>query len=349
MKLKVLIILAVLVGISLSGCFVKVSSTPVGSSAGIFASQDSGDTWTNISRLLSLESGDNFAGASILSLEFDPQVSSTIYAGTSSDGIFFTLDSGRSWSQTLADAGQINDIAVQPDDKCMIFAATNDQLFRSVDCARTWQPLLLELRNDSALTAIAIDDSEQTIIYAATNIGGLYRSSDRGESWQVVNFFETDLQDLIIDPDNYNNLYLGSSQQGILRSLDRGKTWINIVSDLEKEYRGINIYHDLVIAPSDGKLFYSNDNGIFVSANQGRTWRALSLLTAPRAVYIYGLGVSYFDSNKIYYSTSDTFYRSSDGGENWTTRFSPTSHLLGLIYSSPVTDGLLYVGIRKGK
>lgn len=346
---KLLIIIIFILFIT-TGCIVKFSGSPTNSQGGIFATYDLAETWINISRLLSLKGDEIFTGVEITSLVFDPQVNSTIYAGTVANGVYFTLDGGRGWTQTLAAAGLINDIEVHPYDKCTIYVASSDRIYRSVDCARTWQPMLLELRNEAYLTSIAIDNSDdQPVIYVSTNKGGFYRSFDQAVSWQVVKFFEANLREITIDPANENIIYLSSQKKGIYKTTDRGSSWVNITADLDREYRGFNGYHKMIIAPADGSLILANDNGIFISDDQGNNWTALPLLTAPLSVYIYGLAVASLDSDKIYYSTRDTFYRSEDRGQNWITKRTPSSRVLSQILPSTTDEKLIFVGTRRIK
>jgi photosystem II stability/assembly factor-like uncharacterized protein len=344
MKYYKLIIVILFVVVFSTGCIVKVNTSSTGRQGGIFITENSGASWANISRLLSLESSETFLGATISDMIFDPQVSSTIYAGTNSDGIFYTLDGGRGWQQTLSGAGKIYDVAVHPFNKCSIYAATGKQLYRSQDCARTWQAILLETRKDEILSKIAIDDSDVPVLYAGSNLGALHKSIDGGKTWQSLHFFDDGVADIIISPDNYNTIYVGLYNDGLVKSVDRGVSWGSVTDGFVKEYSGFNKYHRLVISESDGSLLYANDFGIAKSRDGGSTWDNLNLLTPPHSIYIYGIAISQSDSQVVYYTSHDTFYKSIDGGENWSTTTMPTSKVFRYLLVSPNSDGIVYVG-----
>ncbi len=338
------LILLLLVGVFTTGCFIKVGTSPVGKHGGVFVSEDAGLNWANISRLLSVAENESFLGTDIATMTYDPQVSSTIYAGTMKNGIFYTLDGGRSWTQTLTTVGTIYDVAVHPYNKCSVFAATGGQLYRTQDCARTWQPILLETRPDEILNRLAIDDSDSPVLYAGSNMGALYKSLDRGESWQSIHFFESGVAEILIAPDDYNDIYIGLFEDGIMKSTNRGASFVSITEDLHKKYSGFADFHKLVISGEDNSLVYANTYSIAKSYDGGNTWKLVNLLTPPRSVYIYGLAVSSLNSDVIYYTSHDTVYKSIDGGANWTTTSMPTSKVLDDLLISPTNDSLIYGG-----
>jgi len=327
-----------------TGCVIKVGTNPVGKQGGVFVTEDAGINWANISRLLSVAENETFLGTEIINLTFDPQVSSTIYAGTIKSGIFYTLDSGRSWTQTLYDVGTIQDIAVHPDNKCQVFAATGKQLYRTLDCARTWQPILLETRSDEVLSRLAVDNSDSPILYAGSNMGSLYKSLDNGYSWQALHLFDNGIADIIIPPSSINTIYIGLNDEGIYKSTNRGEDWVDITSSMNKDHAGFNKFHKLVISDIDNTLVYANDYSIATSKNDGSTWEILNLLTPPKSVYIYGLAISSLDSNIIYYTSHDTFYKTIDGGDNWSTSRMPTTKVLDDLLISPTNSSVIYGG-----
>ena len=336
--------LLLLVVLLSTGCVIGVTTSPTGKGGGVFVSENAGTDWVNTSRLLSVDETNNFLGAQITAMVFDPQVSSTIYVGTLKQGIFFTLDGGRSWSQTLSNIDTIYDVAVHPNDKCHIFAATGDRLYRSLDCARSWQSILFETRPDEVLSQLAIDSSVNPVLYAGSNMGSMYRSFDQGDTWQSLAFFDSGVADIIISPDNNSKIYVGLKKDGIVRSVDAGSNWVNITDAIRANYSGFDNFHKLVISEIDDSLIYANDYSIAISKNNGSTWQLLNLLTPPKSVYIYGLAVSNLDSNVIYYTSHDTIYKTIDGGDNWSTTRMPTSKVLSSLLITPTNNNLIFGG-----
>jgi hypothetical protein len=87
------------------------------------------------------------------------------------------------------------------------------------------------------VTSIAVNPSDNDIIYAGTDGGGVYKSLDNGDSWgnisrssteQGQNWIDPYVNDISIDPDDINTVYAATGYLGkgnIYRSLDGGLNW----------------------------------------------------------------------------------------------------------------------------
>ena len=74
----------------------------------------------------------------------------------------------------------VNGFAVNPENPKVMFAALRDGLFRSQDAGRSWKPAGGELRG---MTAVAINPKRADQVYAASEDGTLYVSTDGGATW----------------------------------------------------------------------------------------------------------------------------------------------------------------------
>jgi hypothetical protein len=74
---------------------------------------------------------------------------------------------------------------------------------------------------------IALDPANSSTIYVAVADRGLFRSSDRGSSWEAINsgLPTKEVESLAIDPENPKTLYAGTHNDGLFVSRDGGKTW----------------------------------------------------------------------------------------------------------------------------
>ncbi|MCR4279847.1 MAG: hypothetical protein NUV82_00265 [Candidatus Komeilibacteria bacterium] len=331
----------------LSGCFVKVNTAPVGSSSGVFYSSNGGQDWSNISRLLTTEENNTFAGTNIQLLQFDPKNPDIIYAG-GAEGLFYSIDAGKSWQMTLNRRGTVNAIAVHPSQSCVLLAGVSNQIYKSTDCARTWEAVLTESKSEAYITSLAADAKDPAVIYAASSSGSLYKSKDSGSSWQSAKFFNKPVRYVAVSWNNSNHLYVALDEEGLLKSVDRGLNWINTTEINSKEMRGITNFHELRFSPFDSEtLYYVSDYGIVWSSDGGTTWQPLNLLTPPASAYIYSLAIGHEDEDVLYYSTIDTLYSSRDGGQSWQTKSLPTSRTLRVLRVRPGTNDILYAGAGK--
>jgi len=140
-----------------------------------------------------------------------------------------------------------------------------------------WQ--IVKVLPEGRLWRIYFDPHNPQRVYAATN-AGLYRSQNRGETWDRLtpgNFRGIDL--VIVHPDHADVIYIhkgsppeGDQQEsGIYVSRDDGATW-NLLTDES----GHNVYGgpmaEMIFAPIGPRVFYiATWDGLFQSLDGGRT------------------------------------------------------------------------------
>lgn len=74
----------------------------------------------------------------------------------------------------------VNGFAVDPENPKVMFAALRDGLFRSQNAGRSWKPAGVGLRS---MAAVTIDPKRTDQVYAASEDGRLYVSTDGGATW----------------------------------------------------------------------------------------------------------------------------------------------------------------------
>jgi len=123
--------------------------------------------------------------------------------------------------------------------------------------------------------AVAIAPSDSRRIYALieTEKGGLYRSDDAGEKWELVNDGHYLRQrawyftQIAVDPSNADVVWCPNVR--LLKSIDAGKTFKNFKGPHHPDH------HDLWIDPKNPRrMIDSNDGGVDISTNAGETWHA---------------------------------------------------------------------------
>ena len=141
------------------------------------------------------------------------------------------------------------------------------------------------------VTAIAVNQKNQNIMFAGTASGGLWRSVDKGTSWKPV----FDKQDnlsigaIAIDPNNPDVIWVGtgennprnsvSSGKGVFRSLDGGDTW---------QYMGLKDSRNIaniIVSPSNSNVVYvgvlgspwgpNPERGLYKTTDGGKTWKKI--------------------------------------------------------------------------
>lgn len=74
----------------------------------------------------------------------------------------------------------VNGFVVNPENPRVMFAAMRDGLFRSADAGESWKAAGTDLKN---MAAVAINPKWPDEVYAASQAGTLYTSTDGGRTW----------------------------------------------------------------------------------------------------------------------------------------------------------------------
>ncbi len=157
----------------------------------------------------------------------------------------------------------------------------------------------------------------------SSNYGGIYRSTDNGDTWSAV---DSGLVKNGKDTINVlhlaavgNTIIAGTDSEGIFISTDNGDSWgqsNNGIADSTNQVLSIT-----AIDTNNSKIYTSAFwAGVFVSSDTGKSWQAinngfrLNDLGKP-ADRIYAFG---FMGINIYAFTGFGIYTSTNGGANWT-------------------------------
>ncbi len=145
-------------------------------------------------------------------------------------------------------------------------------LFRSLDGGVTWQDVSGVI--PWHVLKLQVDPSNQNV-YALTENAGLFRSTDNGANWQLLNTYFS--LDLLIDPSRAERIYGGGhsaySPGGVWASSDRGASFAQI---------GLNgrIAGALALGKSSNALYVGAGAGLFV-ANFAAKLNVASLAASP--------------------------------------------------------------------
>lgn len=227
---------------------------------------------------------------------------------------------------------------------------------RTVDGGETWSAGTINPSGSTGLAAgmiCAISDSIAWVpLYDGTNGGGMIaKTTDGGKTWtqQTTPTFTkpNGFPNVVHFWDANNGFCMGDPNGGyfeIYTTTNGGTTWTrvsqaNIPTPLDGEY-GVIGYYDVI---GNTVWFATNKGRIFKSTNKGATWQAYQTPLTSSAFEIAfknsNEGIIYGNENNV-----DKFYRTTDGGANW-TQFTPS----GSVYTAdfcwiPGTDTLISTG-----
>jgi photosystem II stability/assembly factor-like uncharacterized protein len=183
----------------------------VGTENGVYKSTDGGTNWNIINN--------GMMNTFVLSLAIDPKNTQTIYAGLAvSGGIYKSMDSGESWTKINIDTGFVpsivKSIAIDPTNTDIIYATTYRGVYKSIDGGINWSPTGLTSNGEFIVNYIAIDPTNTQVIYAGAyesggkEVGGVYKSTDSGNSWSSIGLTGYTVQSIVIDSKNTSTIYV---------------------------------------------------------------------------------------------------------------------------------------------
>ncbi|MDG5492060.1 T9SS type A sorting domain-containing protein [Psychroserpens sp. SPM9] len=159
------------------------------------------------------------------------------------------------------------------------------------------------------ITAIAVDPNTPTTMIIGSMTGGVWRSTDGGQTWTVLtdNLSNIDVYALAIDPKNPAVYYWGSTGGTIFRSTNSGSTW-NYYSNA-----GAGIVNKILIDPTANstKMYATvQGSGIYKSTDSGANWTQIASGNGYDVEFKPG------DPNVVY-ASGTSFYYSNDGGASF--------------------------------
>jgi photosystem II stability/assembly factor-like uncharacterized protein len=330
---------------------------------GIYKSTDGGRTWTHvwtqqgqIGTMVVHPRNPDVAFAAVLGHAFGPNPER---------GVYRTRDGGKTWQQVLkrdADTGA-SDVAIDPSNPNILFAGfwqtrrfpwdlqsggPGSGLYVSRDSGDTWKPITAHGLPDGTWgkvgVAVAPSDGRRVYALIENEKGGLFRSDDGGETWDLVSgshslrqrawYYST----LTVNPVNPNEVWF--PQVPMLKTIDGGKT-IEYVRGVP---HGDN--HDAWIDPQDPKrMIVANDGGVHISRNGGGSWFSPPLPIAQfyhvsadsrRPYWVAGamqdLGTAQGPSNSLARNIALSDWHDVGGGE------------AGWVVSQPDDPNIVYAG-----
>ena len=257
---------------------------------GLYRSDDGGKTWRNVG----LKTSEHIGRIAI-----DPKDSNIVYVaaqgplwGPGGDrGLFKTTDGGKTWKNILniSENTGVTDVAIDPNNPETIYAASYQRrrhmftlidggpesaIYKSIDAGATWNKLRAGLpANDMGRIGLAVSPVDSNVIYATIEStdrkGGIFRSSDRGGSWEKRNEFDAGAMyyaHVVADPKEVDRIYV--MNVFLMVSDDGGRT-LRRLGERSKHVDN----HEIWIDPSNNDHYLVGcDGGVYESYDRGSNW-----------------------------------------------------------------------------
>ncbi len=268
---------------------------------GIWRSLDKGESWQNcntedVKYGWGAKKGGN--GHSIIA---DPDRVGVVWATVKKGYVIKSTNKGESSSWKEASTGltsnkYVNGLSLDinsPVNKRTLYVTANGDVHKSTDDGLHWSPVL----EGNGCNFTAVDQFNGNIVYAG-GINGLWRSTDSGKNWSIlnqlsrlpvqyndINIRKVNYQgifDIKTDPNNKDWVYVSvhgfGENQGLFRSKNKGESWEKLLTD--------KYLRKVAITPRNSNLIYATSssamgsgglregsNGIWFSNDGGQSWK----------------------------------------------------------------------------
>ena len=290
---------------------------------GIYMTLDGGEKWEK----MGLDETERIAG-----IKIHPENPDIVYVAAMGHlwnanqerGVYKTTDGGLTWEKILYvdENTGCSDLAMDPENPDILYAAMWDYrrkpwnfrsggpgsgLYITRDGGKKWQKIEDNMPEGTlGRIAVAVSPADPNIVWAVVEAKetALYRSTDKGESWEVVStdpvlgmrpfYFAL----LIPDPVDTSRIYKPGFTLRV--SDDDGRTWTvpfvgggNVHSDL----------HAMYISPKDNNFIYvGTDGGLYLSHDRGNTWKMIRNLPLSQ---FYRISIDNDESYNVYGGLQD--------------------------------------------
>lgn len=314
---------------------------------GLFVSRDGGVTWSGLVGLRDLPIRGVAQSAS------NPEV----IAVAALDGVYRTRNHGQTWERiSPADNNSMrgyHSIAIDPRSPRIIYVGTSHLPWKTIDDGRTWQLAgsgPTGMLDDSDVFSIQIDeDNPETLLLSACS--GIYRSFDGSSTWTRFRGIPTESRrtQIIYRHPTRPEMLLAGTTEGL---------WISNFYGMADSWQRVTSEHLLVnsiaIHRSRPDRIYlgTEDGGVLVSNDAGKTWRSANVGLINRQVG--ALLADLEERGRIYAGIlfdgeSSGIYISADGGLSWRQSVDGLAHRdIYSLFQSPFQTGTIYAGTNQG-
>jgi photosystem II stability/assembly factor-like uncharacterized protein len=258
---------------------------------GIYRSEDGGKSFKNIG----LKKSEHIAKILV-----DPRDSKVIYVaaqgplwGPGGDrGLYKSTDFGVTWDSVLyiSENTGVTDVVMDPRDPDVLYAASYQRrrhvwvllnggpegaIYKSTDAGKTWNKLSSGLPGgDIGRIGLAISpvnpDYVFAIIEAQGDKGGLFRTTNRGASWDKTNPYKTTsaqyYNEIFCDPKDVSKIYSLDTWTQV--SIDGGKTF----NRLGNNARHVDDHAFWINPDNTDHFLIGGDGGIYETFDGAKTW-----------------------------------------------------------------------------
>ncbi len=248
----------------------------------------------------------------------DDATNSTWFVGAATGGIWKTTNKGNSWTNISSNLPNLstNALEMAKSNHNVMYAGTGESfpggtylygsgIFKTTDKGVTWSLLEATSTNENFeyVNRIVVDYQNENILLAATN-SGIFKSTDGGASFIQKYSSESNVEQIIAEPNNFDIQYASVKGIGVLKSTDTGETWA-----LSNNQLIVTGRIELAISPVNANNIFASVDGelptVYISRDKGVNWIIYKQGLTPvdflkQGAYDNTIAAHPFDQNSVY-------------------------------------------------
>jgi photosystem II stability/assembly factor-like uncharacterized protein len=322
--------------------------------SGIYKSENGGNLFSKIQ-------GIPFSARRTRVLKQDPTNENIVYAGTT-EGLWKTVDLGKSWKRVSDSEVVVNDVMVDPRDSNHVLLATDRSgVMASTDGASTWTTSNKGYAH-RYVSAILADNKDVSTLYVGVvndrEYGGVFYSKDAGQHWlqKAAGLGGKDVFTLKQAP---NGTLVAGTNHGVYSLEHNANEWhsMNVVviehtSKVVRKGTTKAVTHtaiekkELVARVNDlelglGRWLAATTDGIYSSADQGKTWKGGPVLGQTDFVSVRSV------ESSLVAATHSGVLVSNNSGATWHAANVP-GYVVGIHSLAITSDNQIMIASRQG-
>jgi photosystem II stability/assembly factor-like uncharacterized protein len=282
-----------------------------GVQGGIWRSTDYGERWENVSD--GSLPGDATSIGALAVAPSNPKIiyAGTGESDIRGDfdtgtGVYKSTNAGKTWTYAgLSQTHQISSMVVDPRDPNVVYVTSMGHVFKSnperglfktTDGGKTWSKILY-VDDRTGGNDVVMDVKHPNVLYATLwqayrtpwhlesggPGSGLYKSVDAGAHWTKISTHPGFARGVLgkmgvaVARSNPEIVYaiVQARNGGVFRSGDAGRTWKRVNAEMKLRQRAF-YYMAIYVDPANPNVVYvPNVDGLWKSANGGKSWKAL--------------------------------------------------------------------------
>jgi len=321
---------------------------------GFLKSKTGGEHW--------IQRNDGINDLNIVNVAFSPDFANdySIFISTKED-VYKSVNGGNQW--TLAVNGLMEKVPLQTDTHYFdigfssnyavdqtLFLGTWEGLHRSSNAADLWTQMNVYNQNFIRAMTISPDFGEDGTVFGGAYGGGVYRSTDYGESWipNSTGVSSMHIASMQASPDfAHDQTVFAGIFPDVIKTTIGGMAWY----DLEVDPSNFLYVRAMVISPnfkSDQTLFAGNDkNGIFKIYKTTDGGTSFTGYAADFEIsYCFAISPDFFEDRTLFTGTDAGLFKSTDDGKNWMRLAFGGEKIFSLAISPEYSqDGVIFAGV----